>query len=512
MKNTTHTAGVFPSTLRFRLQAYLLAAAATVAFLLTTVSSSFAGSATWKTSPATGDWNTASNWTPSTVPNGLADTATFGTSNTTSVTVLRQPTQDTTTYLDGIVFATGASAFTIRENDSTLSISGAGITNNSGITQNFVNTGGSNLRFAGSATAGSLTAYNNQYTAGAGNSSLYFSDNATAGSATITNTSVITFQGSSTAANATIINNPNYQNPGGYPGGDITFAETSTAGNSTLIVNAGTSLDFQGDSTAGEANIVFATPDTGYSGILSIYSHNPPGVSIGSIEGRPIVSLGDRNLTVGSNNRSTVFSGIIQSNTGGSLTKVGTGKLTLKTKNTYKGGTTINGGTLLVKNGGDSATGAGPVQVNAGTLRGTGKIGAFKPIGGVTVGNGSSSGAVLVGGESVNAPGTLTIKNPLTFNALSTYKSVLKRSTPKASNVSAVGVTINSTAQFIFVDPGTGALPAGTVFTVLDNTSTSPISGRFSNLAQGLIFTSKGTSFKVSYTGGTGNDLTLTVQ
>ena len=73
-------------------------------------------------------------------------------------------------------------------------------------------------------------------------------------------------------------------------------------------------------------------------------------------------------------------------------------------------------------------------------------------------------------------------------------------------------MTINSNAQFVFVDPGTGALAAGTVFTVVDNTSASPILGQFSNLPDGLVFASNGTSFKVSYTGGTGNDLTLTVQ
>ena len=71
---------------------------------------------------------------------------------------------------------------------------------------------------------------------------------------------------------------------------------------------------------------------------------------------------------------------------------------------------------------------------------------------------------------------------------------------------------INSKAQFVFVDPGTGALAAGTVFTVIDNTSALPISGQFSNLPHGLVFASNGTSFKVSYTGGTGNDLTPTVQ
>ena len=80
-----------------------------------------------------------------------------------------------------------------------------------------------------------------------------------------------------------------------------------------------------------------------------------------------------------------------------------------------------------------------------------------------------------------------------------------------AGKVTASGITINSNVSFTFVDSGTGTLPVGTVFTLINNTSGSPIAGRFSNLAAGLTFTSNGNSFKVSYTGGTGNDLTLKV-
>src|SRR6059058_3436854 len=40
-----------------------------------------ADSATWALNPATGDWNTATNWMPNTVPNGPGDVATFGTSS-----------------------------------------------------------------------------------------------------------------------------------------------------------------------------------------------------------------------------------------------------------------------------------------------------------------------------------------------------------------------------------------------------------------------------------------------
>lgn len=76
----------------------------------------------------------------------------------------------------------------------------------------------------------------------------------------------------------------------------------------------------------------------------------------------------------------------------------------------------------------------------------------------------------------------------------------------------AKGVTINSGAQFAFADLNTGTLTAGTVFTVINNTSAAAIAGTFTNLANGSTFTSTGgTTFQASYTGGTGNDLTLTV-
>ena len=152
------------------------------------------------------------------------------------------------------------------------------------------------------------------------------------------------------------------------------------------------------------------------------------------------------------------------------------------------------------------------MQVNLGTLRGVGEIN-----GAVTVGTRSSSGAILLAGNSVTSPGTLTINSALTFESMSTYKCVLKRSTSStgvtavAGKVSALGVIINSGVPFTFTDTGTGILPIGMVFTVINNTSASPIAGRFSNLANGLILTSNGNNFKVNYTGGTGNDLTLKV-
>ena len=421
------------------------------------------GSATWLASPATGDWNTAANWTAGGPPNGSADTATFASSNITGVSL------SLNTEVNGIVFNAGASPFTITASATlALTISGVGITNNSGITQNFVTaTGATNgvINFTNSATAGSLTAFTN-----------------------------------------------NGSTVSGGLGGSTAFDNSATAGNATLIANSGLngglggSIYFIGSSTGGTARVeVFG------NGNLDISDHNAPGVTTGSIEGSGLVFLGAFNLTVGGNNLSKTFSGKIQDGglgggSGGSLTKTGTGKLTLSKASTYTGGTTVSRGTFLVTNRTGSATGTGTVQVNTGTLSGTGKI-----TGAVTVGTGSSSGAIVLPGNSATAPGILTINSALTFNSHSTYKCVLNRSTPIAGEITALGVTINSGASFTFVDVGTGTLTVGTVFTVINNTSANPIFGTFTNLSNGSVFTSMGNNFQASYTGGTGNDLTLTV-
>jgi autotransporter-associated beta strand protein len=66
------------------------------------------------------------------------------------------------------------------------------------------------------------------------------------------------------------------------------------------------------------------------------------------------VFLGANNLTIGTNNLSTAFSGMIQhganGGVGGSLTKIGASTLTLAGANTYAGPTTISGGTLQSAN------------------------------------------------------------------------------------------------------------------------------------------------------------------
>src|SRR6266487_3765729 len=93
------------SPLRSLERTFLSSAAAILTLLLSTASSTFAGSATWKANPANGGWTIASNWTPATVPNGPADTATFATSNQRFLVF------EFDVEVNGIVFNRGASAF-----------------------------------------------------------------------------------------------------------------------------------------------------------------------------------------------------------------------------------------------------------------------------------------------------------------------------------------------------------------------------------------------------------------
>ena len=154
-------------------------------------------------------------------------------------------------------------------------------------------------------------------------------------------------------------------------------------------------ISFSDSSQGGTAQIVACS---GVRQFLDISAHNAPGVTIGSIEGEGNVFLGANNLTVGSNNLSTTFSGVIQDGgqnggTGGSLTKIGSGTLILSGANTYTGDTNVNRGVLQV----DGSITSNTFVNQRGTLAGTGTIN----------GNVTNNGRVSPG--SAGSPGMLTV-------------------------------------------------------------------------------------------------------
>ncbi|MCU0781654.1 MAG: autotransporter-associated beta strand repeat-containing protein, partial [Akkermansiaceae bacterium] len=72
--------------------------------------------------------------------------------------------------------------------------------------------------------------------------------------------------------------------------------------------------------------------------------------NIGALQGPDNLEIGGNTLSVGAKNLDTEYSGVI-SGTGGGLTKVGTGTLTLAiTAKTYTGNTTVSEGTLKLNN------------------------------------------------------------------------------------------------------------------------------------------------------------------
>ncbi len=221
-----------------------------------------AGSATWDLNPGSGDWNTAANWTPATVPNGLTDIATFGVSNVTNVSPSLKIT------LSGIEFVSGASAFTLTViSQRTFQFVGNGIQNDSGIVQNFfigteVTSKNGTLLFTGSATAGDMTTFTNFGSYGY----IGFQDESRAGTGTFINlggpgSGVIEFYGSATGDHATFINNGSDLSYG--TGGEINFYGDSTAGNGTYsilgasqIIGIGGTLDFFDNSTADQGTFI----------------------------------------------------------------------------------------------------------------------------------------------------------------------------------------------------------------------------------------------------------------
>jgi autotransporter-associated beta strand protein len=498
------------------------------------------------------------------VPNSTSDTATFASSNVTSVSLSNG------VEVNGIVFNAGASAFTINVSRPVqqfqLFITGAGITNNSGIAQHFVtgdDAGGAigEIIFTNNAMAGSMTVFTNRggvfggatgggggmfftdnsnadhatfvnkpgAVTGAGGGFVYLQVGASAGDATFTNEGAAVsdagagevrfFEGSS-AGNATIVNNGGTVN-GAHGGTTIIYGGTSgafttSAADATLIANGGTNgglgglIDFQGRTrTGGKARVELFG-----DGTMRIDGHHAPGVTVGSIEGDGVIILGSNKLTVGTNNLNTVFSGKIKDGpnaVGGSLTKTGRRPLTLTGANTYTGGTLVKRGGLKVNNATGSGTGSGPLQVNVGILDGGGTIAGPVTIGTATAGG----GAELIPVAGPDTPSTLTIKSALSFEGYAHYVVLLEGSgtNPRASKVTADGATIDSTAHFQLLAHISGSPATGSVFTIINNTSANPIAGTFSELPDGGILTAyPGLSFKANYEGGDGNDLTLTVQ
>ena len=213
---------------------------------------------------------------------------------------------------------------------------------------------------------------------------------------------------------------------------------------------------------------------------------------INTLSGSGHVDVGTVWLAVGQNNGSSTFDGTISGS--GSLYKTGSGTLALTGPNTLAGSTHVSVGTLLV-NGSQPQS---PVIVDSGAMLGGSGI----------VGSINSQGIVAPG----NSPGTLTSSN-VTITASGVYAVQLAGPTPGVDydQLNVRGTNILTSPTLSVSAAFTKPVGIGQQFVIINNDSADAVSGTFAGLAEGSTFLSGGFTFRISYVGGTGNDVVLTL-
>jgi autotransporter-associated beta strand protein len=168
-------------------------------------------------------------------------------------------------------------------------------------------------------------------------------------------------------------------------GGPLTLDGSAGPGTNITVLSGNTAtINSVISGTNGLCNVGAGTVNLGavnnFTGTVTLTLgklHLNPGASqsFSSLTGSGALALGANTLTVGGDNTSTTYSGVLSdggSANPGALIKTGTGTLTLSGANTFYGTTTINQGTLQI--GADSGLGTAPPSLVANqlTLNGNG--------------------------------------------------------------------------------------------------------------------------------------------
>jgi autotransporter-associated beta strand protein len=235
------------------------------------------------------------------------------------------------------------------------------------------------------------------------------------------------------------------------------------------------------------------------SGTLDFATFGATAETIGSLAGSGRVETGILgSLTTGGNGFSTTFSGVISG--GGSLIKLGVDGMVLTGANTHTGPTSIMQGILAI-NGSE----VGPIVVAnaAALLEGTGTVVSLNaPLGFVAPGF-AEPGIFNVSADAQIAAGA-TLGIQLFGPAVGTLYDQL--------NVAGT-VTLGGNLNVTFGPPP--PIPRfvptlGSTFTIINNGGADAVVGAFAGLPEGATFTVESTTFRISYVGGTGNDVVLT--
>jgi hypothetical protein len=179
------------------------------------------------------------------------------------------------------------------------------------------------------------------------------------------------------------------------------------------------------------------------------------------------------------------------------------------------GGKTFTPTAASVNNAGVLEVGAGStfskgiVVQNGGTLRGSGAVS-----GAVSVQNGGT----LEAGSA--APGVLTANSGVTLVGGATFRLALNGATPGQGADNHGQLVVNGAVDLggATLNPTLGYSPsAGDVLVIVDNDGIDAVTGLFKDpqgntLIEGATFAVSGSNFRISYLGGSGNDVVLSYQ
>jgi fibronectin-binding autotransporter adhesin len=201
---------------------------------------------------------------------------------------------------------------------------------------------------------------------------LNLSQNATfdataSGTSTINSSIAGAFNLTKTGANILLLGGANtYTGNTTISVGTLQVGSTTALGNSTtgnVSVSSGAVLDLAGFSLAGSKAL--SLTGTGLSSNGALIS------STGNATYAGAVTLGNAAVSIGGAGNTNLTGIVSSAGTATTLTKVGTGTLTLSGANTYSGNTTVSAGTLQLNNTaalGNTATGNGTIVNSGATL------------------------------------------------------------------------------------------------------------------------------------------------
>ncbi len=273
-------------------------------------------------------------------------------------------------------------------------------------------------------------------------------------------------------------------------------------GTGTVILDAlngytGTTTINDGILQFAQSNAIPNTSSVNLTAVTSVLDLNGFEVSLTSLTGPGTVELGSATGVLDVNqaiSTSSTFAGGISGD--GSLTKSGAGEFILSGTSSFTGATDVKNGSLLVEG---SLTTSEVIVVSGAVLGGSGSVVAPVTVNsGGKIAPGSSPGILSTGDLTLNSGSTLDVEITGT-TAGTEYDQIQVTGT-----VDITGTTLNIISAF--------TAAAGNEFLLIDNDGTGDdVTGTFDGLAEGTFFTFNGNQVYITYMGGDGNDVVLTV-